>query len=287
MAWLAVGLRSRARVLPRLSEAAYRLIASHRTFFYHLTRLTFGKRVLPLKFAKVEWLFLRLLAAIYLIAFASLAVQITGLIGARGILPLGGYLRGCLEGARNARLLVYADHLLAGARRLVSQSGLHRGRGDGDRVVAPGILKASWERLLLVGSVHPVSFALHRRPGFPVVPVGFAAARNRVPGDLSRQLQIRGDAVSMAAVPADVSLRRSEADQPRSGLARLDRSRISLHDAAAAHAARLVHVPVAARVPALLDRLHVVHRTGDSVSVFRAAPLAIRGRGFRAVSASC
>ena len=47
---------------------------------------------MPLKFAKVEWLFLRLLAAIYLIAFASLAVQITGLIGAHGILPLSGYL---------------------------------------------------------------------------------------------------------------------------------------------------------------------------------------------------
>src|ERR1700681_4060677 len=74
------------------TEAAYRLIAGHRTFFYHLTRLTFGKRVLPLNFATVEWLFLRLLAAIYLIAFASLAVQITGLIGAHGILPLGGYL---------------------------------------------------------------------------------------------------------------------------------------------------------------------------------------------------
>ena len=29
----------------RMSEAAYRLIASHRTFFYHFTRLTFGKRV--------------------------------------------------------------------------------------------------------------------------------------------------------------------------------------------------------------------------------------------------
>ena len=75
-----------------LSEAAYRLIASHRTFFYHATRLTFGKRILPWKFAKTEWLFLRLLAAIYVIAFASLAVQVQGLIGARGILPAAGYL---------------------------------------------------------------------------------------------------------------------------------------------------------------------------------------------------
>jgi len=77
-----------------LSEAAYRVIASHRNFFYQVTRCTFGKRVRPLETAKVEWLFLRLIAAIYLAAFASIAVQITGLIGARGILPVSGYLAG-------------------------------------------------------------------------------------------------------------------------------------------------------------------------------------------------
>jgi len=75
-----------------VSETAYRLIAAHRTFFYHFTRATFGKRIRPLETAKVEWLFLRLLGAIYLTAFASLAVQITGLVGARGILPLSSYL---------------------------------------------------------------------------------------------------------------------------------------------------------------------------------------------------
>jgi lipase maturation factor 1 len=80
-----------------LTEAAYRLVAAHRTFFYYLTRLTFGKRIRPLETAKVEWLFLRLLGAIYLAAFASLAVQITGLVGSRGILPLSGYLGGVLK----------------------------------------------------------------------------------------------------------------------------------------------------------------------------------------------
>jgi predicted DCC family thiol-disulfide oxidoreductase YuxK len=74
-----------------VTEGAYRWIAAHRTFFYHLTRLTFGRRIRPLKTAKVEWLFLRLLAAVYFAAFASLAVQITGLIGDRGILPVSGY----------------------------------------------------------------------------------------------------------------------------------------------------------------------------------------------------
>ena len=43
-------------------------------------------------FARSRWLFLRLLGVVYLIAFASLAVQINGLVGERGILPAGEFL---------------------------------------------------------------------------------------------------------------------------------------------------------------------------------------------------
>jgi hypothetical protein len=39
-----------------------------------------------------RWLFLRLLGLVYLIAFWSIAVQITGLVGERGIMPAGQYL---------------------------------------------------------------------------------------------------------------------------------------------------------------------------------------------------
>src|SRR5207244_636659 len=39
-----------------------------------------------------RWLFLRLLGVVYLVAFVSLALQITGLVGAHGILPAGGFL---------------------------------------------------------------------------------------------------------------------------------------------------------------------------------------------------
>jgi hypothetical protein len=69
------------------SEAAYRFIARRRSFFYWLTRLTFGTRIEPARFALTQWIFLRLLAAIYVVAFASLAVQVTGLLGAHGISP--------------------------------------------------------------------------------------------------------------------------------------------------------------------------------------------------------
>ena len=43
-------------------------------------------------YALSRWLFLRLLAVVYLAAFGSLAVQITGLIGERGLLPAGAFL---------------------------------------------------------------------------------------------------------------------------------------------------------------------------------------------------
>ena len=69
------------------SEAAYRFIARRRNLFYWLTRLTFGTRIEPARFAVTQCLFLRLLAAIYLVAFASLAVQATGLLGEHGISP--------------------------------------------------------------------------------------------------------------------------------------------------------------------------------------------------------
>ena len=68
-------------------EAAYRWIAQHRNFAYWLTRLTFGKRIEPARFALTQWTFLRVLAAIYMVAFASLAVQATGLLGRTGISP--------------------------------------------------------------------------------------------------------------------------------------------------------------------------------------------------------
>src|SRR5947209_19207489 len=40
-----------------------------------------------------RWLFLRLLGVVYFVAFVSLALQITGLVGDHGILPVGEFLR--------------------------------------------------------------------------------------------------------------------------------------------------------------------------------------------------
>jgi hypothetical protein len=131
------------------SQTAYRLFASHRTFFYYLQRLTFGKRILPGRFAKTEWLFLRLLAIVYLIAFASLGVQITGLIGARGILPLNGYLAAVSNALGVSRYwslptifwLAHSDAFL----QAVCIAGVVI-----SFALLPGMLKGGWERALLI-----------------------------------------------------------------------------------------------------------------------------------------
>ncbi len=79
-------------VIHSLSETAYRFIAQRRNLFYQVTRFTFGTQIEPARFAAIQWIFLRLLAVIYAIAFASLGVQIAGLIGAQGITPVHDFL---------------------------------------------------------------------------------------------------------------------------------------------------------------------------------------------------
>src|SRR5581483_7908154 len=48
-------------------------------------------------FEAVQFLFLKALALVYFIAFLSFGMQVTGLIGEHGILPLAGYLRNAAD----------------------------------------------------------------------------------------------------------------------------------------------------------------------------------------------
>ena len=57
-----------------------------------------GPRLEPESYEVVSWVFLRLLGAIYIIAFASLGVQILGLVGEAGIAPVGRYLDAARQG---------------------------------------------------------------------------------------------------------------------------------------------------------------------------------------------
>jgi predicted DCC family thiol-disulfide oxidoreductase YuxK len=106
MAWL-LWLYNHLPGFAGVSEAFYGVIARHRTFFYRLTRVTFGRRIISLHYARVEWIFLRILAAIYLVAFISFGMQVTGLIGERGVTPLGRYLAVVSQnfGAQGYRML--------------------------------------------------------------------------------------------------------------------------------------------------------------------------------------
>jgi predicted DCC family thiol-disulfide oxidoreductase YuxK len=76
-----------------LCETAYSVIARYRSLFYWATRLLWGIPLEPETYQLSSWLFLRTLAVIYFIAFASFGVQAAGLIGSHGILPAADFLR--------------------------------------------------------------------------------------------------------------------------------------------------------------------------------------------------
>ncbi len=75
-----------------ISEAIYSFVAQHRVFASKLTRLAWGEDVRRPTYFAARRLFLRGLGVIYLIAFISLWVQIDGLVGANGILPVREFL---------------------------------------------------------------------------------------------------------------------------------------------------------------------------------------------------
>ena len=75
-----------------VSEFGYDLIARHRGFASAITRLLWGKDVRPPTYFWAHRWFLRALGLVYLIAFVSLWIQVDGLVGANGILPVSDYL---------------------------------------------------------------------------------------------------------------------------------------------------------------------------------------------------
>jgi predicted DCC family thiol-disulfide oxidoreductase YuxK len=89
-----LGLYERLPGARPFCEITYRVIARHRTLGYQLTRLLWGIPLRRPTYQLTTWIFLRLLGAIYLAAFASFGVQANGLIGSQGILPVADYLRG-------------------------------------------------------------------------------------------------------------------------------------------------------------------------------------------------
>ncbi len=75
-----------------ITEFLYAFIAAHRPVFHRLSLWFWGRDYIPPQFAFVSWLFLRILGLVYLSAFVSLGVQVLGLIGSHGILPLSDFI---------------------------------------------------------------------------------------------------------------------------------------------------------------------------------------------------
>ena len=96
----------------RLTEISYRFVAGHRRLFSALTKLGWGRHSQPPSYYLARWFFLRSLGLIYLIAFLSLWVQITGLIGANGILPATGSMEIIRQQATNKQIGAERYHLL-------------------------------------------------------------------------------------------------------------------------------------------------------------------------------
>src|SRR4029453_5036055 len=74
------------------SELAYKFIARHRDAGSAVTRLLWGNDVRPPTYLWARRWVLRAVGVIYLIAFASLWVQVDGLIGSNGMSPVNQFL---------------------------------------------------------------------------------------------------------------------------------------------------------------------------------------------------
>lgn len=76
-----------------ICEWLYRGVARHRHFSSRTIRFLWGEHFQPSSYPLAQWLFLRLLGLAYFAAFLSLRSQVTGLIGAHGILPAQSFLQ--------------------------------------------------------------------------------------------------------------------------------------------------------------------------------------------------
>ena len=75
-----------------LSEFFYRRVARNRRTASAITRALWGNEVRPANYRNAQHWFLRGLGLVYLIAFVSFWVQVDGLIGENGVLPIAEFL---------------------------------------------------------------------------------------------------------------------------------------------------------------------------------------------------
>ena len=133
-----------------LSEAGYGLVARQRARASAVTAVLWGRPLLPSTFGVGSALFLRALGLVYFAAFASMAVQLSGLVGAAGVLPI-------------AELLEAAQHQLGAAayHRLPTHAWLWSSDAS---LVGAAWLGAGCSHSLVVILAQPATLAVEHLP---------------------------------------------------------------------------------------------------------------------------
>ncbi len=137
------------RLIAWPSEAAYPFIARRRDLFYQVTRFTFGTRIEPARFQSVQWIFLRALGLIYVIAFASLATQVSGLLGSGGLLPVVDFLSAVQRAGGAIRFLAVPSIFWLGADDTTLEGLCYVGIVLGVLLVFTGFQRGRFERFIL------------------------------------------------------------------------------------------------------------------------------------------
>ena len=259
MLWLYQHLPGAAFV----AEFFYGFVARHRNPLYRLTRLFWGKHFERPSFSLASWLFLRLLGAAYFFAFLSLATQILGLMGQKGILPAQEFL--AMVGSRVGSERYWFFPTLAW---LSSSDTMLQVMSVGGVIgslllifdIAP-ILVLSLLWILYLSLVTVGQDFLAFQWDSLLLEAGFLAifiapwhlwprrARKAPPPKVPRWL------LWFLLFRLDVFLRNGQAHERRSHVAQPYGAGIPLLHAAAAYAHRLVHSPCAGLVSARLGRV--------------------------------
>ncbi len=252
-----------------ITEAAYQQVARHRGAASFFTRLLWGNDVRRPTYYWSRFWFFRSLGVIYLIAFVSLWVQVDGLIGENGILPVREYLSGvgsqfgvgwselptvCWWNSTNAFL-----HFLCGAgvvisvllmvgilpvASLISLFVLYLSL----TVAGQTFLSFQWDILLLETGFLAIFFA----------PLGLWPRTGPWRSDRGSLVPVSRTRTFSSQAPAlqtDVDVRRGETNQWRRFLVGPNGAELSLRDTTAPDGAWLVGASNARMVPEIFDLL--------------------------------
>ncbi|HEU0017492.1 MAG TPA: DCC1-like thiol-disulfide oxidoreductase family protein [Methyloceanibacter sp.] len=219
-----------------ISELAYAFIAAHRSAFYRISLLLWGRNYEPPRYELVSFLFLRLLGLVYLAAFISFAVQAQGLIGSDGILPLAKFTENVAGRVGAERFFLAPMVFWLNHSDAAIQAVCWAGAGLSLLLVVNVLprlclflLFALYLSLFYAGQV----FMSYQWDLF-LLEMGFAALLLKLRHDAGHL------APALADVPLHVHVRGGQALERRSQVVESDGARLPLSHPAAADAARLV-----------------------------------------------